>query len=54
MGKRLLPVNGKPLIQHIAEQLVDFLDEAIIGANDTEKYGFLKPRVDPDISRKAL
>jgi len=49
MGKRLLPVNGKPLIQHIAEQLVDFLDEAIIGANDTEKYGFLNLRVVPDM-----
>jgi len=49
MGKRLLPVNGKPLIQHIAEQLVDFLDEVIIGANDTEKYGFLNLRVVPDM-----
>lgn len=46
--KSLLPVNGKPLIQHIAEQLTDHFDEVIIGANDIEKYKFLQKRVIPD------
>lgn len=47
--KSLLPVNGKPLIQHIAEQLTDYFDEVIIGANDIEKYKFLQKRVIPDL-----
>jgi molybdopterin-guanine dinucleotide biosynthesis protein A len=47
--KSLLPVNGIPLIQHIANQLDPHFDEIIIGANDVEKYDFLGFRIIPDV-----
>lgn len=46
--KALLPVNGLPLIQHIANQLKKHFGEILIGANDTEKYSFLGYPVVPD------
>lgn len=47
--KSLLLVRGIPIIQHIANQLIQNFDEIIIGANDVEKYGFLGFRVVPDV-----
>lgn len=49
--KSLLPVNGKPLIASIVDQLRDRFDEIIIGANDPEKYAFLKLPVVTDIEK---
>lgn len=49
--KSLLPVNGKPLIAHIVDQLRDRFDEIIIGANDPEKYAFLNLPVVTDIEK---
>ncbi|NCU32376.1 MAG: molybdenum cofactor guanylyltransferase, partial [Candidatus Moranbacteria bacterium] len=49
--KSLLPVNGRPLIAHIVDQLRDRFDEIIIGANDPEKYAFLNLPVVTDIEK---
>lgn len=49
--KGMLPINGKPLIAHIVEQLQDSFDEIIIGANDPEKYRFLNLPVIPDLEK---
>jgi len=50
--KSLLPVEGKPMILSIINQLEDYFDEIIIGANDIEKYRFLNRKVIPDIERE--
>jgi molybdopterin-guanine dinucleotide biosynthesis protein A len=47
--KSLLPVAGEPMVQHIARQLSPAFDELLIGANDTEKFGFLNVAVVPDL-----
>lgn len=47
--KSLLPINGKPLIEHIVDQLRDRFDEILIGANHPEKYSFLNLTVVPDL-----
>ncbi len=39
--KSLLPVNGKPLIAHIIDQLRPLFSELRVSANNSEKYGFL-------------
>jgi molybdopterin-guanine dinucleotide biosynthesis protein A len=39
--KSMLCVEGKPMIQHICEQLRPWFDEILISANDSGKYGFL-------------
>lgn len=50
--KSLLPVDGEPLIQKILNQLDDYFDEIIIGANDVEKYKFLNRKVVPDLEKE--
>jgi len=50
--KSLLPVDGEPLILKIINQLNDYFDEIIIGANDAEKYKFLNRKVVPDIEKE--
>lgn len=47
--KYLLPINGKPLIQHIIDQLDGHFEEIIIGANQPERFSFTGLRVVPDI-----
>lgn len=49
--KSLLPINGKPLIQNVVEQLEPWFDEIIIGANDMDKYKFLGKRIIQDKQR---
>lgn len=46
--KYLLPINGKPLIQHIIDQLDGHFEEIFIGANDPERFAFTGLRVVPD------
>jgi len=46
--KSLLPVNGKPLIHHIYEQLLGQFDEILISTNEPEKHAFLGARTVPD------
>ncbi len=47
--KSLLPINGKPMIKYIFDQIYDIFDEVIIGANDFEKYKFLNCKIVPDL-----
>jgi molybdopterin-guanine dinucleotide biosynthesis protein A len=49
--KSLLPINGKPLIQHIIDQLEGHFDEIIIGANDSQKFSFSNRKVVPDLEK---
>lgn len=46
--KSFLMIKGRPMIQHIVEQLSPWFDEVIIGANDRDRFGFLGRRVVPD------
>lgn len=46
--KSLLPIRGRPMIQHIADQLTLYFNEIIINASAPEKYTFLEARVAPD------
>jgi molybdopterin-guanine dinucleotide biosynthesis protein A len=50
--KYLLPVNGKPLIQYIIDQLHGHFDEIIIGANEPERFAFTNLKVVPDNERE--
>lgn len=38
--KSFLDFQGKPLIQHIVDQLLPEMDEVVIGANDASKFAF--------------
>ncbi|MDD3876638.1 MAG: molybdenum cofactor guanylyltransferase [Bacteroidales bacterium] len=49
--KSLLNFNGKPLIQHIVEQLDMCFDQVIIGSNEPDKFKFLNKEVIPDIEK---
>lgn len=49
--KSMLPIDGRPLIAHIVDQLEGHFDEIIIGSNDPDKYNFLNKRVVPDIEK---
>lgn len=49
MDKSLLPVDGQPLITHVASQLSQHFDEIIIGSNNPEKYSFTGLRIVPDL-----
>lgn len=46
--KSMLLVRGKPVIEHIAEQLRPHFDQILISSNDADKYGFLGLEVIPD------
>jgi len=46
--KSLLQIEGKPMIQHVCDQLRDHFDEVVLSANDPAKYAFLGLRMVPD------
>lgn len=46
--KNFLPVAGRPMIQHIVAQVAPWVDEVLIGADDSGKFAFLQCRVVPD------
>jgi len=39
--KTLLPIDGRPMIKYIYDQLRPYFKQVIISANDASKYGFL-------------
>ncbi len=39
--KSMLPIDTKPMIQHICQQLTPWFDEILISSNDKSKYDFL-------------
>jgi molybdopterin-guanine dinucleotide biosynthesis protein A len=46
--KSMLPVGGRPMIEHICRQLRGTFTRVLISANDTEKFSFLGLDVIPD------
>ncbi len=46
--KSLLSIEGRPMIQHVCDQLRDHFDEVVVSANDPARYAFLGLRVVPD------
>lgn len=51
--KSMLPVRGVPMIMHIVKQLEPYFPEIIIGAADTNKYGFLGHRIVTDLKENC-
>jgi molybdopterin-guanine dinucleotide biosynthesis protein A len=48
IDKSMLPVNGRPLIERIYNQLHGSFEQILISANDTAKFAFLGLAVIPD------
>jgi molybdopterin-guanine dinucleotide biosynthesis protein A len=48
MDKSLLPFLGKPLIQHICEQITPYFDELLVAGGDERQLAFLDARMVPD------
>lgn len=46
--KSLLPIGGRPMIEHVYRQLEPHFDQVLISANDPQKYTFLGVDVVPD------
>lgn len=49
--KCMLPVDGKPLIAHVVDQLNDSFEEILIGSNRQDTFRFLGLTVVPDIKK---
>jgi len=47
--KTIMEIGGRPLIQHVYDQLRPHFSEVFISANDAAKFGFLEARVIQDI-----
>ena len=41
-NKALLPINGRPMIEHVCAQLRNQFDQILVSANEAEKYAFLE------------
>ena len=48
MDKSVLAINGKPMVEIIAEQLRTSFSQTLISANDAEKFAFLGLQIVPD------
>ena len=46
--KSMLLVKGRPMIEHICEQLRDCFEQILISANEVDKYAFLGFEIIPD------
>ena len=46
--KSMLPVEGKPIIEHIYNQLKPNFNQILISSNDVSKYDFIDAKVVPD------
>ncbi len=46
--KALMPLQGRPVIQHVLENLAPMANEVLISANSPELYAFLHIKVLPD------
>jgi molybdopterin-guanine dinucleotide biosynthesis protein A len=47
--KALLPFNGRPMIQHIADTLSSRFNEVVVVGGSKDTYGFLELEVVPDV-----
>jgi molybdenum cofactor guanylyltransferase len=48
VDKSLLPFRGKPLIQHVCDQVRPHFDEILIAGGENRQFGFLEAPVVPD------
>ncbi|GAG16725.1 unnamed protein product, partial [marine sediment metagenome] len=48
MDKSVLAINGKPIVEIIAEQIRTSFSQTLISANDAEKFAFLGLQIVPD------
>ena len=48
MDKSLLPLMGKPLIQHVCDQVRPHFDELLIAGGESRQFAFLNDRIVPD------
>ena len=48
--KCMLPIDGRPMAQHISQQLIPHFTEVIVSANDPQRYKFLNLPIVPDIA----
>ncbi len=48
--KAMLTINGRPMIQHVADQLAPHFEELIVSANDPQKFRFLDIPALPDVA----
>ncbi len=46
--KSMLPINGRPIIENICEQLRGCFEQILISANEADKFSFLGFKVIPD------
>jgi len=46
--KSMLPINGRPMIEHICRKLRPHFSQVLISAGDEERYAFLGAPVIPD------
>jgi len=46
--KSMLPIEGRPMIKRICEQLQDTFDQILISTNEADKYAFLGLAIIPD------
>jgi len=46
--KSMLPIKGKPMVEHICEQLCDSFEQTLVSANEVDKLAFLGFEVIPD------
>ena len=46
--KRFLPIHGRPMVQHICEQVFPFFKEIMISANDADRFADFGVRVVAD------
>lgn len=46
--KSMLPIDGRPMVEHICQQLRGTFTKVLISANDAEKFAFLDLDVVPD------
>ena len=49
VDKSMLDVDGRPLVQHVFNQLAPHFDEVIISANEPSQFEFLEAPIVPDI-----
>jgi len=48
LDKGMLPIKGRPIVEHICRQLDNSFSQILISANETDKYGSLGFEVVPD------
>jgi len=48
VDKSMLPIKGKPMVEHICEQLCDSFEQTLVSANEVDKLAFLGFEVIPD------